>query len=75
LGAVDIVFRLFVVRRTRYKIVTSFAIFVLGLIVASIAGVGAVLIGFEEASDASQSRLQDLTEIEKKFVGRSEKTG
>lgn len=54
---------------------TTFAIFVLGVIVASIAGGGAVLIGFEEASDASQSRLQDLTELEKKFVGRSERTG
>jgi len=75
LGAVDTVFRLFIVRQARCKIVTTFAIFVLGVIVASIAGGGAVLIGFEEASDASQSRLQDLTELEKKFVGRSERTG
>jgi uncharacterized membrane protein YeiB len=75
LGAVDIIFWLFVVRRPRHKIVTSFAILILGLIVTAITGVGAVLIGFEEASDASQSQLQDLTELEKKIVGRSEKTG
>ncbi len=54
---------------------TSFAILILGLIVTAVTGVGAVLIGFEEASDASQSQLQDLTELEKKIVGRSEKTG
>lgn len=54
---------------------TSFAIFVLGLIVASITGIGAVLIGLEEASDGSQSRLQDLSQLEKNIVGRNEKTG
>lgn len=54
---------------------TSFAIFVLGLLVASITGVGAALIGLQEAGDASQSRLEDLTDLEKKIVGRNEKTG
>lgn len=54
---------------------TAFAIFIVGFIVASITGVGAVLIGLEEAGDASQSRLQDLTDFEKKIVGRNEKTG
>ncbi len=54
---------------------TALAIFVVGFIVASITGVGAVLIGLEEAGDASQTRLQDLTDLEKKFVGRDEQTG
>jgi len=53
--------------------VTAIAIFIVGFFVASITGVGAILIGLEEAGDASQSRLQDLTEVEKKIVGRSEK--
>ena len=54
---------------------TSFAIFIVGFIVASITGVGAVLIGLDEAGDKNQSRLQDLTDLEKKIVGRDEKTG
>lgn len=54
---------------------TSLAIFFLGFIVASITGVGAVLIGLQEAGDASQSGLEDLTDLEKKIVGRNEKTG
>jgi hypothetical protein len=54
---------------------TSFAIFVLGLIVTVITGVGALMIGLEEASDPDQSRLQDLTQLEKQIVGRDEETG
>jgi len=54
---------------------TSFAIFVLGLIVTAITGAGAILIGLEEASDPEQSRVQDLTKIEKQIVGRDEETG
>ncbi len=50
---------------------TSIAIFVLGLIVTSITSVGAVLIGLQEAADPSQSRVEDLTQIEKQIVGRS----
>ncbi|MGI9474582.1 MAG: hypothetical protein ACR2NZ_23800 [Rubripirellula sp.] len=53
---------------------TSFAIFVLGIVVTVITGVGAILIGIEEASDPDQSRVQDLTDLEKKIVGRDEKT-
>jgi len=55
--------------------VTTFAIFIVGFIVASITGVGAVLIRLEEAGDASQSRLQDLTDFVKKIVGCNEKSG
>lgn len=49
---------------------TSLAIFVLGLIVTVITGTGAVMIGLQEASDPGQSRVQDLTPMEKKIVGR-----
>ncbi len=54
---------------------TSFAIFVLGLIVTAITGAGAILIGLQEASDSEQSRIQDLTDLEKEIVGRNEETG
>ncbi|MGB7343478.1 MAG: hypothetical protein WBD20_04655 [Pirellulaceae bacterium] len=53
---------------------TSLAIFVLGVIVTLITGVGAILIGLEEASDPEQSRVQDLTDLEKKIVGRNAET-
>jgi hypothetical protein len=49
---------------------TPIAIFVLGLIVTAITGAGAIMIGLQEASDPVQSRLEDLTEVEKKLVGR-----
>lgn len=51
---------------------TAAAIFVLGLIVTVITGAGAILIGLEEAADPGQSRLEDLTPIEKQLVGRGE---
>jgi hypothetical protein len=54
---------------------TSLAIFVLGVIVTVITGAGAILIGLEEASDRDQSRVQDLTALEKQIVGRDEATG
>ena len=50
-------------------------IFALGVIVTVITGVGAILIGLEEASDSDQSRVQDLTHLEKQIVGRNEETG
>ncbi len=49
---------------------TSFAIFVLGLIVMLITGTGAVMIGLQEAADPDQSRVEDLTAVEKQIVGR-----
>ena len=49
---------------------TSFAIFVLGLIVTVITGTGATMIGLQEAADPGQSRVEDLTALEKHIVGR-----
>jgi len=49
---------------------TSFAIFALGLIVTGITATGAILIGLQEASDPGQSRVEDLTKLEKQIVGR-----
>lgn len=54
---------------------TSAAILVLGFIVTLITGAGALLIGLEEASDPEQSRIQDLTGVEKQIVGRDDETG
>ncbi|NNE00461.1 MAG: hypothetical protein HKN47_24345 [Pirellulaceae bacterium] len=51
---------------------TSFAIFVLGIIVTAITGIGAVLIGLQEAADPSQSRVEDLAPFEKQLVGRGD---
>ena len=51
---------------------TSLAIFVLGLVVTAITGAGAILIGLQEASDPDQSRVEDLTTIEKQIVGRGD---
>ena len=45
-------------------------IFVLGCIVTAVTGTAAVLVGLEEAADPTQSRVEDLTEFEKKLVGR-----
>ena len=45
-------------------------IFVIGLFVSGVVLVAVVLIGLQEAADSSQSRVEDLTEIEKKIVGR-----
>jgi len=50
----------------------SLAIFILGSVVTAITGVGAILIGLQEASDPKQSRVQDLTDIEKEIVGRDQ---
>ena len=46
------------------------AIFILGCIVTVVTGTAAVLVGLEEAADPTQSRVEDLTEFEKKVVGR-----
>ena len=49
---------------------TSIAIFVLGLVVTVITGTGAIMIGLQEAADPGQSRVEDLTAVEKQIVGR-----
>lgn len=45
-------------------------IFVLGFVVTVITGVGAVLIGLEEAGDPSHSKVENLTDLEKKIIQR-----
>ncbi len=50
---------------------TSVSIFVLGLIVTLITGTGAIMIGLQEAADPGQSRVEDLTAVEKQIVDRN----
>ena len=45
-------------------------IFVVGLFVSGLTLAAAVLVGLQEASDPSLSRVEDLTETEKKIVNR-----
>ena len=45
-------------------------IFVTGFFVSALTFAAALLVGLHEASDPSQSRLEDLTKLEKKIVGR-----
>ncbi len=54
---------------------TVLGIFILGTIVTAITGYAAFLVGLEEAADTTQSRLQDLTAIEKRIVGRGSEDG
>ena len=49
---------------------SSIAIFVVGLFVSSITFTAALLVGLDEAADPVQSRQEELTEIEKRLVGR-----
>ncbi len=46
------------------------AIFVVGVFVSGLTLTAAVLVGLQEASDPSLSRIEDLTETEKKIVNR-----
>ena len=45
-------------------------IFLLGLFVTGITLTASILVGLQEAADPSHSRIEDLTELEKKIVGR-----
>ncbi len=49
---------------------STVAIFVLGLFVSFLTLTAAWLVGIQEASDPALSRIEDLTEIEKKIVDR-----
>lgn len=49
---------------------TTAAIFILGLVVSGITLAASLLVGLHEAADPSLSRVEDLTEIEKKIVDR-----
>ena len=48
----------------------TIAIFIIGLFVSGITLAAATLVGLQEASDPAQSRVEDLTEFEKKIVDR-----
>jgi hypothetical protein len=45
-------------------------IFSFGLFVTAVTIAGAFLIGLAEAQDPEQSRIEDLTDLEKKLVDR-----
>ena len=45
-------------------------IFVVGVIVSGLTLTAAVLVGLQEAADPALSRIEDLTDAEKKIVGR-----
>ncbi len=45
-------------------------IFVIGFFVTALTFAAALLVGLHEASNPSLSRLEDLTKVEKKIVGR-----
>ena len=46
------------------------AIFIVGVFVSALTLTAAVLVGLQEAADPAVSRIEDLTEAEKKIVGR-----
>jgi hypothetical protein len=48
----------------------TIVIFILGVFVSGLTLTAAVLTGLQEAADPAHSRLEDLTEMEKKIVGR-----
>ena len=48
----------------------TLAIFIVGVFVSGLTLTAAVLVGLQEAADPALSRTQDLTEAEKKIVGR-----
>ncbi len=45
-------------------------IFAVGVVVSGVALAAVVLVGLQEAGDPALSRDEDLTEIERKIVGR-----
>ena len=49
---------------------STLAIFIIGLIVTGLTLTAALLVGLQEAADPALSRIEDLTEVEKKIVGR-----
>lgn len=47
-----------------------FIIFAVGLFVSGLSFVAVLLVGLQEAGDPEHSRVEDLTEIERKIVSR-----
>jgi hypothetical protein len=50
---------------------STLGIFLLGLFVMCLTVCATLMVGLQEASDESLTRVEDLTEFEKKTVGRS----
>ena len=46
-------------------------IFLFGLLVTGMTVVATILVGLSEASDTNMSREKDLTDVEKKLVGKA----
>ena len=61
-----------VVRQTTdgTRSMSTILIFIIGLFVSGITLAAATLVGLQEASDPALSRVEDLTEFEKKIVDR-----
>ena len=53
---------------------STIAIFVLGLFVSGITLTAAILVGLSEAADPAHSRIEDLTPLERKIVGRDDES-
>lgn len=49
---------------------TTLAIFLLGVLVTGITFAAVILVGLDEASDPSHSRIQDLSPFERSVVNR-----
>ena len=54
----------------RWDKVGTIGIFIVGLVVSGLTLAAALLVGLHEAADPALSRIEDLTETEKKIVGR-----
>jgi hypothetical protein len=54
---------------------TTFGIFLLGVLVTGLTVVAVVLVGLGEAADPSQSRVEDLSTFEKAVVKRGTSSG
>ncbi len=49
---------------------STVAIFIIGLFVSALTFAAVMLVGIQEAADPVLSRVEDLTKLEKKIVGR-----
>lgn len=49
---------------------STLVIFIVGVFVSGLTLAAALFVGLQEAADPTLSRLEDLTETEKKVVGR-----
>jgi hypothetical protein len=49
---------------------STVGIFIIGLFVSGVTFAAVLMVGLQEAADPALSRLEDLTDLEKKIVGR-----